>query len=213
MTRKRLALVGAGLAVAIGLVAAAAFGAFSSSVRSSAAGVDSVRVHGNWTIAVLSKSGKVVRTYRFHNDFQLGQFSGDAAFSGILSGGNAPGDWDVSLQGTACANVIGSFCQLFEPDANTTLFDPTADRKNLTVSVPTTGTDAFKVVLSGNLPAPLDGQITRVSTGLQRCSTSSTVGQDCGAGYNAITDRTLASPISVSAGQNMVVTVKISFGA
>ncbi len=213
MTRRRIALVGAGLAVA-GLVAAAAFGAFSSAARPAAAGADGVRVQGHWTISVLSKSGKVVRTYRFHNDFQpIGANGGDGAFSGILSGSSVAGDWDVSLQGSACPAGNGNFCQLFPADANPAFFNGTADTKNLTVTVPASGTDAFKIVLAGSVPAATDGTITRVSSGLQKCTSGSSPGHDCGIGYNTITDRTLGTPITVSAGQSMAVTVKISFGA
>ena len=53
MTRKRLALAGAVTTVAAGLVAAAAFGAFSSGGRLAASGpgADRMQVHGHWTIS------------------------------------------------------------------------------------------------------------------------------------------------------------------
>jgi hypothetical protein len=163
---------------------------------------------------VLSKSGKVVRTYRFHNDFvPTGASGGDGALSAILSGGSVAGDWDVSLQGSACPASNANFCQLFPADSSPSFFNAAADTKNLTVTVPTSGTDSFKIVLAGTVPAANDGTITRVSSGLQKCSAVSSAGHDCGIGYNEITDRTLSTPITVSAGQSMAVTVKISFGA
>jgi hypothetical protein len=189
-------------------------GAFAAGGSASAAraGAGGVKVHGQWTVVVRSKSGQVVRRYNFHNEFQaLGASGGDGAFSAILAGNNVAGDWDVSLQGNACPASNGNFCQLFEPDASPSFFAPGADTKNLVVTVPTGAPDAFKIVLSGSVPATNDGTITRVSTGLQKCSAGSTVGQDCSIGYNAITDRTLSSPITVSAGQSMAVTVKLSF--
>ncbi len=214
MTRKRLVFAGAALVAVVSLVAAAALGAFAAGGSASAAraGADGVRVHGQWTIVVHSKSGQVVRRYHFHNDFQAsGIFGGDGAFSQILSGSKVPGAWDVSLQGSGCPASNGNFCQLFEPDSTPPFFAAGADTKNLTVTVPTVAPDAYKIVLAGTVPATNDGTITRVGSGLQVCVTSATVGHDCGGGYNAITDRTLATPITVSAGQSMAVTVKLSF--
>jgi hypothetical protein len=216
MTRKRLALAGAVLAVAAGLIAAAAFGALSSAGKLTAAGArtDSVRVHGHWTIVVRSTSGKVVGRYHFHNDFvgaSLGLSGGADAFAEILSGTKAPGAWDVSIQGSACPASNGNFCQMFMPGANPSFFASPPDTKNLTATAPLTGTDAFKIVLQGDVTATDDGTITRVGTGLQKCPATSGVGADCGIGYNEITDRSLASAISVLAGQDISVTVKLSF--
>lgn len=215
MTRKRLALTGAVFAVAIGLVAAAAFGAFASSARPAAAGAgaDRVQVHGHWTIVVRSTSGKVVGRYHFHNDFvtTLGTSGGSHAFAGILSGSHAPGAWDISISGSACPASNANFCQMFIPTASPSFFVAGADTKNLTVTEPTSGADAFKIVLAGSVTAANDGNITRVSSGLQVCSPTATVAGDCGIGYNEITDRTLSAPIGVLAGQDISVTVKLSF--
>jgi hypothetical protein len=216
MTRKRLALAGAVLAVAVGLVAAAAFGAFSSSAKLAAAGAgaDRIQVQGHWTVVVRSTSGKIVGRYHFHNDFvgpSLGTSGGADALAEILSGTRAPGAWDVSIQGSACPASNGNFCQMFLPGASPSFFASPPDTKNLTVTAPTTGADAFKIVLQGDVTATNDGTITRVGTGLQKCPASSGVGADCGVGYNEVTDRSLASAISVLAGQDISVTVKLSF--
>ncbi len=215
MTRKRLVLAGAALAAVASLAVAAALGAFAAGGTASTAraGADGVNVHGQWTVVVRSKSGQVVRRYHFHNEFvtTLGTSGGSHAFAKILSGAAVPGDWDLSIQGSACPASNGNFCQMFEPDATPSFFAPGADTKNLTVTEPTSGTDAFKIVLHGSVDASADGSITRVGTGLQVCGTGSTIGSDCSIGYNEITDRTLGSPITVGAGQTMAVTVKLSF--
>jgi hypothetical protein len=218
MTGKRLVLAGAALAAAVGLIAAAALGAFASSGRTAAAGagvgVDGVHVHGHWTIVVRSTSGKVVGRYHFHNDFNgsgFGTSGGADAFAQILSGSNAPGDWDVSLHGSGCPSSNANFCQLFEPDASPVFGAFPPDTKNLTVTAPESGTDAFKIVLQGSVTATNDGTIDRVDSGLQKCATSASVGHDCGVGYNAITTRVLSSPIAVLTGQSISVTVKLSF--
>jgi hypothetical protein len=208
-------LAGAALVVAAGLTVAAALGAFASTVGTAAAGAgaDTVTVHGHWTIVVRTTTGKVVGRYRFHNDFVtgLGASGGPSAFAAILSGSNAPGDWDVTIAGTGCPASNGNFCQMFESDASPSFFASPPDTKNLTVTVPSTGTDAYKIVLQGHVTATDDGNINRVSTGLQKCGASSTVGADCGIGYNAITDRSLGTPINVLSGQDISVTVKLSF--
>jgi hypothetical protein len=216
MTGKRLVLSGVALAAAVGLTIAAALGAFASSGRTSAAGagVDGVQVHGHWTVVVRSTSGKVVGRYRFHNDFvgaALGTSGGADALAEILSGGAAPGAWDLTIQGSACPASNGNFCQMFMPAASPSFFASPPDTKNLTVTAPTSGTDAFTIVLQGDVTATSDGDITRVGSGLQKCPSAAAVGGDCGIGYNEITDRTLASPIPVSSGQDISVTVKLSF--
>jgi hypothetical protein len=216
MNGKRLVLAGVALAVAVGVAVAAGLGAFASSGRTAAAGahVDGVHVHGHWTIVVRSTSGKVVGRYHFHNDFNgagSGTSGGADALSQILSGTNAPGDWDVSIHGSGCPATNANFCQMFEPDASPVFGAFPPDTKNLTVSAPESGTDAFKVVLVASVTATNDGTIDRVDSGLQKCPASSAVGHDCGVGYNAVTTRLLSSPISVLAGQNISVTVKLSF--
>ena len=216
MSRTRLVLAGVALAAAVGLGVAAAFGAFATGARTSAAGAgaDGVKVHGHWTIVVRSRSGTVVGRYHFHNDFNgpgLGTSGGAAAFSQILSGSTAPGDWDVSIHGSGCPASNGNFCQMFEPDASPVFGAFPPDTKNLTVSAPESGTDAFKIVLQGNVVATNDGTIDRVDSGLQKCAASAAVGHDCGVGYNSVTTRILSSPIPVGAGQTIAVTVKLSF--
>ena len=218
MTRTRLGFACA-LAVVVGLAVAAAFGAFASGGKATAAGAtnagsNAVHVHGHWTVVVRSTSGKVVARYHFHNDFvgaSLGTSGGADAFAEILSGNGAPGDWDLSISGSACPASNANFCQMFEPGSSPSFFPSPPDTKNLTVTAPTTGSDAFKIVLQGDVTATNDGNITRVSTGLQRCPSSAAVGGDCGIGYNEITDRSLSSAIPVLSGQDISVTVKLSF--
>jgi hypothetical protein len=217
MTRTRLGLACA-LAVAIGLAVAAVFGAFASGGKATAAGANAggnaIHVHGHWTVVVRSTSGKVVGRYHFHNDFTgagLGASGGADAFAAILSGGNAPGGWDVTIQGSACPASNGNFCQMFLPGSSPVIFASPPDTKNLTVTAPTSGTDAYTIVLHGDVTATDDGTISRVSTGLQKCPPGATVGADCSVGYNEITDRTLSTPISALAGQDISVTVKLSF--
>ena len=216
MTGKRLVLLGVALAAAVGLMIAAAFGAFASNGRTSAAGAgaDGVKVHGHWTIVVRSTSGKVVRRYHFHNDFNgpgFGTSGGADALQQILSGSKAAGDWDISVHGSGCPSSNANFCQMFESDASPVFGAFPPDTKNLTVSAPESGTDAFSIVLQASVTATNDGTIDRVDSGLQKCPTGSTVGADCGVGYNSVTTRILPSPISVLSGQSVSVTVKLSF--
>ena len=225
MTGKRLgAAAAAGLGVVVAVAAAAALGVFTHGHAASAIGAraDGVKVHGQWTIVVRSKSGKVVSRHSFHNDFVPG--TGGAAFSSILSGGSVAGDWLVDISGSGCSSPAVAqvnTCELFEPDAIAS-FDATFDTRNLTVTVPTSGSDVSKIVLVGTVPAVSTGTISVVKSSLQVCPTSAPAGADCSqghgipnVGYKEITSRDLSvppsSPISVLSGQSISVTVKISF--
>ena len=206
-----VAVLGLGIAAGVGTFDSKSGAPIASRHQ---AAPDGVHVHGNWTVVVRDGHGKVVRRAVFHNDFVtgLGSSGGDAAFAAILSHQNTPGAWDVSIQGAACPADNGNFCQMFEPGSNPSFFAADADTKNLTITVPSSGTDAFKIVLQGDVHAANTGTITRVGSGLQICPSTATVGADCGHGYNEITDRNLSgSPISVAAGQDISVTVKLSF--
>ena len=82
----------------------------------------------------------------------------------------------------------------------------------LTISAPTSGADAQKVVLSGTATAQADGTIGNVDTRVSFCAPTVATATGCAeTGYIPFTDTTLASPVPVVTGQQIVVTVKISF--
>src|SRR5205085_384217 len=101
--KKKLSLA----ALAGAAVAAAALGAFAlahhgSRAVAKAAPADpnavGVEVHGRWTLQVRSPAGRVVRTYRFHNDLYPG--FGSARIANALLGppSVAPSDCDETTQ-------------------------------------------------------------------------------------------------------------------
>ena len=221
-SRKHLTLIGFGLVVVTALAAATALGAFTHGGEGTAtgSGASNVKVHGQWTIVVRTKSGRIVSRHNFHNDFITGDENGDQAFATILSGEATAGDWLVSLKGSSC-DVYA--CILAAADQTKgqleTGFPGHIIANDLTVGAG--GPDATDIVLSGSGPAPLDGSISEVGTFLEACPNGFPAGKDCwlnnpsspptGYHFNAITDRVLPSPISVLAGQSVQVTVTISF--
>lgn len=226
MTRKRLTLTVTGIAVVTALVIAAALGVFTHGQTATAthASTDGVKVHGQWTILVRDKSGKIVSRHNFHNEFlSLGDIAtsgpecgqcGDNAISTILSGQMVAGDWSITIFGNACSGGFTQ-CRLYEPDEDVSALAGGITRtNNLTVTVPTTGPDTWKIVLHGTVSPPSDGTITGVETTVQACSSGSTPGADCGGSdvnTRPFTDRTLAPAVDVLAGQSVDVTVKLSF--
>ncbi len=76
----------------------------------------------------------------------------------------------------------------------------------LTVS----GGGSLQLVLSGNVTAIQNGAVGKVDTGVERCSNNETPGV-CVLGKLQFTSTNLASPINVSKGQQIQVTVTISF--
>ena len=89
--------------------------------------------------------------------------------------------------------------------------DPDAPFKTLTLSVPTTGPNAGKLVMSGQATAEADGDIARVVTQVGLCP--GTVAPASCAEYADITftAHNFSTPIVVAASQIIQVTVVISF--
>ncbi len=59
-----------------------------------------IKVHGHWTIDVLTKDGKLVSHHEFENNLA----NGAPLFSNILGGQATPGGLAILLLGTACPN-------------------------------------------------------------------------------------------------------------
>ena len=129
---------------------------------------EGVKVHGHWTIDVRNPDG----TLASHRDFENSlQSSGAADLVGSLSRSSVTGLWLVVLAGSAsapspCNNPSTGFCLMAEP----TEAPGTFDSRNLAFSVPTTGPNSGKIVLTGSLTATASGAIALVSTELDVCA-------------------------------------------
>ena len=227
------ALVG-GVAVAASLavVLAWAFGAFPSGsgapegearARNAISGpgggpTEGITVHGHWTIEVREPDGKLVSRSEFEN-----AFLNPRAMARIMARQISVGSWEVILYpasgGTkACpptgVTVFLGGCRVVE--GNSALTDSNVF-KTLTLSVPTSGTNANKLVLSGTATAQQDGSVGFVETRFYECTPSTAPSTPCVSGatgatlLNIFTQTTLASPVNVVNGQQILATVVISF--
>jgi hypothetical protein len=85
------------------------------------------------------------------------------------------------------------------------------DSTNLTVDVPTSGTNDNKLVLSGNVTVAVNGDIGQVFAMNDDCLASVAPGTPCNSGNGTVVTLTAITPVVVVAGQQALVTVVISF--
>jgi len=185
--------------------ARAAAGAPEGGVQS-----EGIKVHGQWTIDVKNPDGSIASHHEFKN--ALDSF-GATALAQMLGRQKVTGFWGIGLWHVGsglrapCPSYFNGSCVIGEVGSP----DPEEQFKTLTVTVPTAGPNAGKLVLSGNATAEADGDIARVFTQVGLCAgntapASCTRFRDIG-----FTAHNFASPIVVLAGQIIQVTVVISF--
>jgi hypothetical protein len=220
-----ISLPGHGAATAAGDAAAASAGAVAPAVEAQTADTsagppaggpsEGIRVHGDWTIEVRQPDGSLVSRSQFQNALTT---LGRDRLNSFLSRANTPGAWAVTLDGTSpsttpCRLVDGTTpasCNVVE--SISALSPSSYVSKNLTVSVPSTGANADKLVLSGSITAGHDGDVKLVGTSNWVCG-SSTAPDSCSGtiGPYPITQTSLGAAIPVLSGQQILVTVVISF--
>jgi hypothetical protein len=200
MTKKRFAAF-----AAVALVAAVVGTAGASLMHRVAAppAATKVTVHGEWTILVRNKHHKIVARRHFENALVS---SGAGTLAQLLTGNAVAGSWGVNVS-------FGAIVDQYNSAPDTPPF-----YKNLVVTAPTTGPDANKVVLSGTATPSADTTITQVDTYVGTCPLPST-GAHCsnvpaapGFTHKAL-DGVGGDPaaVPVAAGQQVAVTVKLSF--
>jgi hypothetical protein len=169
---------------------------------------EGIQVHGAWTIDVHNPDGSLASRTEFENALQGGLW-----LSQIMARGAAVGRWEVNLLANT-GNLCGSSgrCVVTESGA------PDGDNvfKTLSVSAPFSGTDATKLVLRGTAVASVSNTIHRVETLIWLCSED--IAPSACPTHNSpsnvgtqFTGATLGTPVSVSAGQTIDVTVRISW--
>jgi len=225
---KRAKLYG-GISLAVALASGTAIvlmllvGVFSSGVArtdasSSAATTDGsdsgfgegIKVHGDWVIEVRNPDGSVAERREFENALTG---NGQDFLAGALGRANSPGVWGVGVRSNVASESPCmtpdpvSLCLIREPISSGLDGYPATHFPTLTVSGKT---GELRLTLQGNFDAPNDGIIRRVQT--FNCF-SSPVNVDPAACNNIqlITETTLATPVNVIAGQQVLVTVRISF--
>ncbi|MDO8717109.1 MAG: hypothetical protein Q7J73_09955 [Dehalococcoidales bacterium] len=170
---------------------------------------EGIQVHGHWTIEVRNPDGTLAERREFENALGV---EGDRLLSQVLGRTQSVGGWAILFNGNAFQ--IGGFASVGWILENGGLNAPTGPGyfPTLTIDVPIAGTNADKLVLSGTATAQFDGNIVTVLTRSNRRpnteAPSSTYGGD---GAVIFTHTTLATPINLLAGQQVLVTVVISF--
>ena len=171
---------------------------------------EGIQVHGDWVIEVRNPDGSVAERREFQNALSLG---GVFLLTGSLARTESPGVWGVGVRSNDASESPCmtpdpvSLCLIREPISSSLSSYPATHFPTLTVSADPSGQ---VLVLQGNFDAPNDGIIRRVQT--FDC-TNSPVNVDPGACNNIrlITETTLGTPVNVIAGQQVLVTVTISF--
>ena len=173
---------------------------------------EGITVHGHWTIEISDPDGELVERREFDNALVPG---GLVALAKVAAGLQTSGVWWVDLDhggspGKPCAGGA-SPCRIIESAAGGGghIF-PT-----LTVSVPDTGPNTGKLVLSGTATADNDTVISFVQTTLSLCDPAAAPSTDCIGGSNVgnftFTQATVSPAVSVVSGQQILATVVITF--
>jgi hypothetical protein len=173
-------------------------------------GHEGIQVHGHWVIEVRDPDGTLVTHREFENS--LTRSGGDFLVT-LLARSWSLGPWLISLQ-NANQNLV------MITDATGTLPLPICGFSwpcvtNLVISATPSGAQPSGwFTLAGTATAPSSASINHVSTGNVPCPGNGAPGTGCGSGavaWNLLTGTDLSPAISVTSGQNIAVTVTISF--
>jgi len=176
--------------------------------------VEGVKVHGHWTIEVRDEHGTVVEHREFENALQT---LGSEMLTKLFARQETFGDWEIRTTSAAglevCEEPAGmatTLCYIPEPTSPKTQNNAF---KNLTLAV----APAFpwKLTFSGNFVAQRTGEVSGVALAQFACS-SATAPDDCPGNpaivdVAVVTNTNLAVSVAVTAGQQVLVTVELSF--
>lgn len=198
------ALAQAGIAQDKSATWSAGVAASARSEASSGPAHEGITVHGQWTIILRNPDGTVASKHKFENSLAA---EGATLLVRVLSRQRSVQYWQIRLinkDGCVCSRGGNRVdCGILDSQLTP---DVSSDFATLTVSAPTSGANAGKLVLSGTAPASFDGQIKTVNTSVgNTCAPTA-----CSTDWSVFTVA-FPTPISVQAGQTMDVTVVISF--
>lgn len=153
---------------------------------------EAIAVHGNWTIDVLNPDGTLDEHHNFQN-----AFTGAFALAPVLAMNKVVDGWGVLIVGdTDLCDDLFTDCRLNS--------DVASDEALLSV---TEDGATNEVVLTGTVVVDVGGNIVGVEGLLGVCNP----GTNCSI-FRGFSDKTLDSPIAVTAGQAVQVEVRYSFG-
>jgi hypothetical protein len=201
--------VAAPASVPAGQLASAPAAVTETASNGGAPGQEGIKVHGHWVIDVTNPDGALASHNEFENELTT---SGSLLLADILTRQNSVGGWKIVLYNSFLSSnsfldsdgnvAAGSILESTYPYTGPNYF------KTLTVSVPS---QSHQVELKGNATAGRDGSIEIVYTSNWLLSpaiapTSSYQGTEC-----SFTQKILSPQINLQAGQQVTVTVTISF--
>jgi hypothetical protein len=173
-------------------------------------GQEGITVHGHWTIEVRNPDGSLAERREFEN-----ALNGDNILTALLSRNNSMGPWAITLRATSTDQ------NAFLTEGGTPTYGYIVENtpaetvpqmfKTLTVSQTSSPNT---VVLSGTATAQRNGNIKEVGTEVWLLDKSLPPSNDynaIGPGNSPFTATTLADAVNLTAGQQVAVTVVISF--
>ena len=169
-------------------------------------GVEGIKVSGHWTIEVREPDGRLVSRTEFENALTT---SGVGSLAAFLARDKTPGLWRIHLNGSTsepCLNAgTPAACIIAESG------DPTSVSnifKNLAVNLTSANT---VMQLSGTATAQQTVAVTKVTTYVYKCANTVAPASPCSSVQTAFTEKTLATPVSITQNQQLAVTVDFSF--
>jgi len=198
-------------------------------------GVEGIKVHGHWIIDVRNPDGSLAQ----HRDFENSLADGGYFLTGAVSGYALIGGYFINLVGNACTPLTYGYSNCYIPQTGASNWECGVYYTCIgsLTAVPNfgiAGVTASSLVVSGSAVIPMAGTISAVQTLNNYCysqgppgvigpanltsgnpaactATNAGGGNTNGWGYNTLTGTTLTTPLSVTAGQAILVTVTISF--
>lgn len=163
-------------------------------------GPQTIKVHGDWTIEIRNPDDSLADRRVFTNDLTA---DGAHALAGILAGNYTVNHWSIGASSLICLDPISgleTLCGIAEDDDPTIPDTWTQFVRGLTVNGPNDFNDPAVLELSGSFFVQNDGQIDRVTTFLQNVDS-----------FTLSFTSASISPLPVTTGQRVVVSVDISF--
>lgn len=171
---------------------------------------EGIQVHGHWIIEVY-EGDRLVERREFENALAEG---GAVQMLEVLASSETPGVWLIGLQADYEFDGTTIGCSFFDLHHNGSCYEQTEGAQT---TIPTSGDNAGKLVLQRSFvqsseQGTTSWTILAVASGMDSCA-NSTAPVDCTSNINtvAVTEKTLATPVSVEQGQQVNITVIISF--
>jgi len=173
---------------------------------------EGIAVHGHWTVEVRSADGELVSRNEFENALTT---IGIRFLTNLVARQASTGTWGILIHSSTAPPCVYSSapsdCVITEPSAGGMSGWPAALFNNLTLSPASWDGAAASFVLQGNAIAGADGNIDHVES-LSCFATSAGIAPLSCNNSVAFTTKDLTTPVAVATGQQILVTVTITFG-